>query len=89
MLYPSEALRKPSESRQAPSSALQASAGGGAAGVGEDDGQRPAHLSARALPPREDGYLLGFLCEKLGYRRLFGYLHPTPVHGAAFPEKVC
>ena len=56
--------------RQAPSSSLQASAGGGAAGVGEDDGWRPAHLAARALPPREVVYLLGtfvsLLCRSLG-----------------------
>jgi hypothetical protein len=64
-------------------------AGGGAAGAGEDDGWRPAHLAARALPPREVGYLLGFLCEKFGYRRLFCYLHPTPVYGSTLLEKAC
>jgi hypothetical protein len=47
----------------------QTTAGGGAAGVGEDDGWRPAHLAARALPPREVVYLFGTFVSLL-YRSL-------------------
>ena len=67
--------------------------GGGAAGVGEDDGQRPAHLTDKDAPAARR-YLLGAFPlrrlreEKLADGGFFGYLDGALPDVAALLEKL-
>jgi hypothetical protein len=64
-----------------------------AAGVGEDDGQRPADLTDNGTPAARSCLLVPFPLrglpeEELADSRLFGDYHRTLFHAAALSEKV-